>query len=138
MTAAPAPGPPTAVFRLPRSAYLPVLFLGLGVTVLVRSPAWTPVYLIPLAAAFFVARRSTVVDAEAVTVRALFGTRRMPWTRIRGLLVDERGNISAALTDSTAVRLPYVRARHLPVVAQVSGDRLPAITSGDRADRGGS
>ena len=125
-TAAPAEEP-RAVFRLPRSAYLPVLLLALGVTVLVRSAAWLPVYLIPLAAALFVARRSTVIDADAITVRALFGARRMPWAKVRGLLVDDRGNVSAALTDATSVRLAYVRARHLPVLSAVSGNRIPEL-----------
>jgi Bacterial PH domain len=116
-----------AVFRLPRSAYLPVLFLGFGVTVLVSSWAWTAVYLIPLLAAFFVARRATVVDARQITVRAMFGRERIPWDRVRGLLISERGHVSVALDDQSAILLPYVRARHLPVLAQVSGNLVPAI-----------
>jgi hypothetical protein len=116
-----------AVFRLPRSAYLPVLFLGFGVTVLVSSWAWTAVYLIPLLAAFFVARRATLVDTRAITVRAMFGRERIPWSRVRGLLISERGHVSVALDDQSAVLLPYVRARHLPVLSQMSGNLVPAI-----------
>jgi Bacterial PH domain len=116
-----------AVFRLPRSAYLPVLFLGLGVTVLVSSPAWTAVYLVPLLAALFVARRATVVDARQITVRAVFGRERIAWSRVRGLLISERGHVSVALDDQSAVLLPYVRVRHLPVLSQVSGNLVPAI-----------
>jgi hypothetical protein len=116
-----------AVFRLPRSAYLPVLFLGFGVTVLVRSWAWTAVYLVPLLAALFVARRATVVDARQITVRALFGRERIAWSRVRGLLISERGRVSVALDDQSAILLPYVRARHLPVLSQVSGNLVPAI-----------
>lgn len=116
-----------AVFRLPRSAYLPVLFLGFGVTVLVRSWAWTLVYLVPLLAAVFVARRATIVDARQITVRAVFGRERIAWDRVRGLLISTRGNVSVALDDRSAVRLPYVRARHLPVLSQVSGNRVPTI-----------
>ncbi len=116
-----------AVFRLPRSAYLPVLFLGLGVTVLVSSLAWTTVYLVPLLAAFFVARRATIVDARQITVRAMFGRESIPWNRVRGLLISERGHVSVALDDQSAVLLPYVRVRHLPVLSQVSGNLVPAI-----------
>ncbi len=116
-----------AVFRLPRSAYLPVLFLGFGVTVLVSSWAWTLVYLLPLLAALFVARRATIVNSEQITIRAMFGTERVAWSRVRGLLIDDRGRVSVALDDQTAVLLPYVRARHLAVLSQVSGERVPAI-----------
>jgi hypothetical protein len=116
-----------AVFRLPRSAYLPVLFLGFGVTVLVSSWAWTAVYLVPLLGALFVARRATVVDARQISVRAMFGSERIPWTRVRGLLISERGHVSVALDDQSAVLLPYVRVRHLPVLSQVSGNLVPAI-----------
>jgi hypothetical protein len=116
-----------AVFRLPRSAYLPVLFLGFGVSVLVSSWAWTVVYIVPLLAAVFVARRATVMDSEQITVRAIFGTRRLLWNDVRGLLISERGQVSVALDDQTAVRLPYVRLRHLPVLSQISGNRVPTI-----------
>ena len=116
-----------ATFRLPRSAYLPVLFLGFGVTVLVSSWAWLPVYIVPLLAAVFVARRATVVDRDRITVRAIFGTERIPWSRVRGLLISERGQIAVALDDQSSVDLPYVRVRHLPVLSQVSGNLVPAI-----------
>jgi hypothetical protein len=116
-----------AVFRLPRSAYLPVLFLGFGVTVLVSSWAWTLVYLLPLLAALFVARRATLVDTREITVRAMFGRERIPWSRVRGLLISERGHVSVALDDQSAVLLPFVRVRHLPVLSQVSGNMVPAI-----------
>ena len=121
-----------AVFRLPRSAYLPVLFLGFGVTVLVSSWAWTAVYLIPLLAAFFVARRATVVDTRQITVRAMFGRESIPWSRVRGLMISERGHVSVALDDQSAVLLPYVRVRHLPVLSQVSGNLVPAIPARTR------
>ena len=130
----PAANPPTvdnrivrAVFRLPRSAYLPVLFLALGVSVLVSSWWWTLVYLVPLLAAVFVARRATLVDRDRIVVRAILGSVQIPWSGVRGLLIGERGRVSVALDDQTAVRLPYVRVRHLPVLSQVSGNRVPAI-----------
>ena len=132
-------GPPNnavvrATFRLPRSAYLPVLFLVIGVTVLVSSAAWLPVYLLPLLVAVFVARRSTVVDAEQITVRAIFGTVRVPWSRVRGLLIDERNHVSVALDDQTSVELPYVRVRHLDVLSKVSGNLVPAIPAAAPAE----
>ena len=96
-------------------------------TVLVSSWAWLAVYLLPLLVAVFVARRSTVIDAKQITVRAIFGTVRVPWSRVRGLLIDERNHVSVALDDQSSVELPYVRVRHLAVLSQVSGNLVPAI-----------
>ena len=116
-----------AVFRLPRSAYLAVLFLVFGVTVLVRGYAWLPVYLVPLGAAYFIARRATVLDGRGIEVRALLAARRVPWRDVAGLAVDDRGAVSASLVSGAVLRLPYVRVSHLPVLHALTGGRVPAI-----------
>ena len=118
---------PTAMFRLPGSAYIAVLFFGLGITAFVRHPVLILLYAFPVLAAVFIARRSTVVDRESVTVRALFGTRVIRWADVTGLLVDRRDGISVALRDNTAVRLPYVRLRHLPVLSEITDGTVPDI-----------
>lgn len=123
----------TAAFRLPRSAYIAVLFFGLGITVFVRSPALVVLYVFPLLAALFIARRGTFIDRDTITVRALFGTRIIAWSEVAGLLVNRRGGISAVLPDATAVRLPYVRPRHLPVLTRITAGTVPALPSGPPA-----
>jgi PH (Pleckstrin Homology) domain-containing protein len=113
------------VFRLPRPAYLAVLFLALAVTALVQHPVLLVAYLIPLLAIGFIARTATIVDADGITVRALFGSRQMRWDAVRGISVTGR-NVYA-VTDQGAVRLPCVRIRDLATVAAVSGGRLPEL-----------
>ena len=113
------------MFRLPRPAYLAVLFLALAVTALVQHPVLLVAYLIPLLAIGFIARTATIVDADGITVRALFGSRQMRWDAVRGISVTGR-NVYA-VTDQGAVRLPCVRIRDLATVAAVSGGRLPEL-----------
>lgn len=135
MTAA-APTP--RVFRLPRTAYLVVLFLAVGAWPIAlyggQSSGYsdaakvTPfaiVFLIPIVAAAFVARTATVVDTSGITVRAVFGRRAFAWDVIRGLSV-EGNNVYAVLADGR-VRLPCVRIAHLSAVAAASGGRLPEL-----------
>jgi hypothetical protein len=113
------------VFRLPRPAYLAVLFLALAVTALVQHPIFLVAYVVPILATGFIARTATIVDADGLTVRALFGSRHMRWDAVRGISVTGR-NVYA-VTDPGAVRLPCVRIRDLATVAAVSGGRLPEL-----------
>ena len=139
MTAA-APTP--RVFRLPRTAYLVVLFLAVGAwpTALyggeaggyAQPAALTPLvvlFLVPVVVAFFVARTATIVDADGIRVRALFGSRAMRWDEIRGLSVSGRG-VYAVLGDG-AVRLPCVRIANLAELARASGGRVPQLPDPD-------
>jgi hypothetical protein len=113
------------VFRLPRLAYLAVLFLAFGVTALVQHPIVAVAYVLPAAAAMFVARTATVVSADGITVRALIGHRSLPWADVRGLSVTGRA-VYAVAADG-AVRLPCVRVSDLAAVAAASGGHLPQV-----------
>jgi hypothetical protein len=124
------------VFRLPRSAYLAVLFLLFGVAPLAfarggdegSAAVFGPrvaLMLIPVAAAFFIARTATVVSSDGIEVRALFGRRRMSWAQLRGLSI--RGTKIYAVLDDGAVRLPCVRVADLHAVAELSDGRLPPV-----------
>jgi Bacterial PH domain len=112
-------------FRVPRSAYVVVLFLVLGVTALVQYPALAVLYLLPILAGVFIARVATVVDERGITVRALFGSKQLPWSELRGLSVT--GRSVYAVTRDGAVRLPCVRISDLSAVAAASGGHLPAL-----------
>jgi hypothetical protein len=113
------------VFRLPRSAYLAVLFLALCATPLVQHPLASIVYVIPVAAAVFIARTATIVDDHGITVRALVGSRTLPWADLRGLSVT--GRSVYAVTDAGSVRLPCVRLADLAAVSAASGGHLPQL-----------
>jgi hypothetical protein len=104
----------------------PLAFAGFdGPTARIRIGWHTLILLVPLVAAFMVARTATVVTARGIVVRAVFGRRALPWDRIRGLSVTGRG-VYAVLEDGS-VRLPCVRVANLADVARASEGRLPDI-----------
>ena len=126
----------TITFRVPRPAYLSVIFLFVGVTPIalyggpgdaspVAVSALTLLYLVPILAAAFIARTSTRVGPSGLRVSAIFGSREIRWPDIRGLSIDKR-NVYAVLSDGS-VRLPCVRQRDLTAIAAASGGRLPEL-----------
>jgi hypothetical protein len=136
--------PKAAVFRLPSTAYLVVLFLAFGTVPLAFSGAgfgrgadggivappaavgWqTLLLLVPLGAAIFVARTATLVDGTGIRVRAVLGSSRYRWAEVRGLKVEGR-DVYAVLADG-AVRLPFVHVNSLGALARASGGHLPPI-----------
>lgn len=128
--------PQSRVFRLPKSAYLAVLFLVFCSLPLAfaadGSYGARPVYgprmlflLIPVLAIVFIVRTATIVDADGIRVRAAFGSRRIAWTELRGVNVAERA-VYAVVADG-AVRLPCVRIAHLAELARLSAGRLPSL-----------
>jgi hypothetical protein len=131
------------VFRLPRSAYLAVLFLLFCVTPLalassggdqsaVVGPTWRLILLaIPVIAAIFIARTRTVVDDRGFRVRAAFASTTLPWERLQGLSITGRA-IYAVDREGGALRLPCVRVPDLAAIAQASGGRLPEIPEAPR------
>jgi hypothetical protein len=138
--------PDPVVIRLPRTAYLAVVFLLFGALVVafgdnhphdVEDSAkgtvfagftvgWQAVALaVPLLVAVFIARTATIVSSDGLRVRALFGSRDLPWDIVRGLTVSGRG-VYAVLADGV-VRLPCVRIAHLGPMSRFSAGRLPEI-----------
>ncbi|HEY3738129.1 MAG TPA: PH domain-containing protein [Jatrophihabitans sp.] len=139
------------VFRLPTLAYLAVLLLiactvplafagngegtiidhndqvndhssgigGLHVTPLIV------LLVIPILAALYIGRTATFVSEDGIRVRAIFGSRTLPWTSIRGLETAERAVY--AVIEGGAVRLPCVRLADLHAVAAASGGHLPDL-----------
>jgi hypothetical protein len=90
------------------------------------APGLQVLYLLPLILAFWVIRTRTVVGPETMTAYRIWGTRRIAWSDVAGLRVDDRSRIWAVLHGGDEVGLPALRARHLPVLAAISGGRLPA------------
>jgi hypothetical protein len=143
----PAELPAPRTFRLPRSAYLIVLFLlfcsvplalaGGGNSAQIPDDAQFGIQtdttvgprllflLIPIAAAVFIARTRTQVGRDGIDVRALFGRRWLPWEQLRGLSISGR-SVYAVCRDGS-VRLPCVRVSDLNALATASAGRLPDI-----------
>ncbi len=117
----------TATFRLPLTALLGVFGLVVCMTpVAFGAPGLQLLYLLPLILAFWLVRTRTVVGPETLTAYRIWGTRRISWSDLAGLRVDGRSRIRAVLRTGDEVGLPALRARHLPVLAVISGGRLPA------------
>jgi Bacterial PH domain len=122
------------VFRLPRLAYVAVLFLLFCAAPVAFSSTggdtsgteYGPrlaVLLVPLLAIVFIARTATIVDGAGLVVRAILGRRTLAWDRIRGLSVS--GRSVYAVLDDGAVRLPCVRVADLAAMSRASSGRLP-------------
>jgi Bacterial PH domain len=117
--------------RLPLTALLGVFGLIVCMTpVAFGAPGLQVLYLVPLSLGYWVIRNRTVVSADAVVAHRVWGSQRMAWSELAGLRVDDQSRIWAVLHGGDEVGLPAVRARHLPVLAALSGGRLPATFSG--------
>jgi hypothetical protein len=114
-----------AVFRVPPLAVLGAVLLAVCATpVAFGAPFFWLIYLVPVAVVVWVLRVRTVADADALTVRRLVGTRRVPWSEISSLRLRDRGGVRAVLTDGAELPLPSVRIRDLPQLAAASGGHL--------------
>jgi hypothetical protein len=135
-------------FRLPRSAYLIVLFVLFCTVPLAFAGSGTHdatsgatdssgtstdveygprllLLLIPIAVTVFIARTRTRVDGDGISVRALLGTRRLAWSELRGLSVSGRSVYAVAADGS--VRLPCVGIADLAALSRASAGRLPEV-----------
>jgi hypothetical protein len=74
------------------------------------------------------------VDGERIVARGTFGKRVVPWSDVKAIKVVPKGWLSAVLTDDSLVRLPAVRAAHLPMLSQVSGGRVADPTAVPETD----
>jgi hypothetical protein len=110
-----------------RTSLLPVVVLAFCVLPLGTATAWWLVLLIvPAALAAWVLRVGVDVGGDGVTVRSLAGARTVPWPELAGIRVGERAELWLVTTAGTQVRLPVLRARDLPRLAELSGGRIPA------------
>lgn len=116
----------TARFRTNRTTLLGVLVFALCLTTLAAASPWLLLLLVvPALVAAWVLRTGFDIDGDAVTVRSLLGSRRVPWTEVAGIRVGERADLWLVTTGGTEVRLPAVRARDLPAIGRASDGRIP-------------
>ncbi|MDQ5855115.1 MAG: PH domain-containing protein [Actinomycetota bacterium] len=126
----------TATFRRPLTALIGVFGLTVCVTpVAFGAPGLQVLYLVPLGVALWLVRTRTVVDRDTMVAHRVVGSRRITWSELHGLRIDDRSRVWAVLHDGEEVGLPAVRARDLPLLAALSGGRLPdpLAASGDQA-----
>jgi hypothetical protein len=109
-----------------RTALLPVVVLVFCFLPLAVLSPWLLVLLaVPAALAAYVVRVGVDVSDTAVTARSLVGTRTVPWSEVSGIRVGDRSGLWLVTTAGTQVQLPALRARDLPVLASLSGGRIP-------------
>jgi len=115
------------VIRIPRLAHL-------GVFILLFCAAfpffgWPAVlwilFLIPIAAAWWVERTRTTVSAGGLDLRTIFGSRHVDWSQIQGLRIPKRGWVRAHLSDDSEVALPAVSYDRLKDLVAASDGRIP-------------
>jgi hypothetical protein len=124
--------PARLVFRRsPLALAALAFFLVAAIPFAFGAPWLWLIYVVPLGLAYWIVRVRTVIDAESVTARRLFGRRSVPWSEISSLRLGKKSRVSAVLTDDTELPLPTVHVRDLPALAAVSGGRLPDPTQAE-------
>ncbi|KWX21440.1 PH domain-containing protein [Mycolicibacterium wolinskyi] len=115
------------VIRISPMAHFAVGFFALGLLALVfTEPEWfAPLLVIPIALSVAIVRYRTVADADTVTARSLLGSETVPWSDIEGLRFDRASWAIAHRTNGSDLRLPGVTFATLPLLAEVSGGRVP-------------
>jgi len=117
--------PERLVFRTPAVAVLAALLLALCATPFaVGAPGFFLIYLVPLGIVVWVLRTRTTADADGLTVRRLFTSRRFPWASLKGLRLTKRAGVRAVPAEGREIPLPAVRTRHLSALSLISGGRL--------------
>jgi hypothetical protein len=118
--------PATVTFRLPLTSLIGVFGLIVCMTPVAFGVSGLQVlYLGPLALAVWLVRTRTVVGPETMVAHRVWGSRRIAWSDIAGLRIDDQSRISAVLRAGDDVRLPTLRARDLPLLVALSHGRLP-------------
>jgi hypothetical protein len=114
------------VVRISPTAHFASGFGALGLLAVVLAVPWTaPLLVIPLIASAMIVRLRTVADSQTVTARTLLGSRTVSWTDINGLRFEKGSWARAELTSGEDLRLPAVTFSTLPLLAGVSGGRVP-------------
>lgn len=115
------------VLKISPMAHFASGFLALSLLVLIPVfPTWGSAFLvIPIMVSVAIVRLRTVAGRDAVTVRGLSGSRTIPWEEIEGLRFTKSAWARARLHGGEEVTLPAVTFSTLPLLAAVSGGRVP-------------
>lgn len=113
-------------FRRPLTALIGVFGLTVCMTpVAFGLPGLQVLYLVPSGIAIWLVRSRTVVGPDTVVVHRVLGSRRLPWSDLKGLRMDARSRVWAVLHGGEEIALPAVRTRDLSLLAAASNGRLP-------------
>lgn len=114
------------MFRIPAPALIAAAAIAICATPFAwGAPGLQAVYLLPLGFGWWVVRNRTTVDPTRLVARGTFGKRVVAWDDVKAIKVVPKGWLSAVLADGSLVRLPAVRAGHLPALSAISRGRVP-------------
>ncbi len=115
------------VIRISPMAHFAVGFFTLGMLALViAGPQWVALLLvIPVLLSVLIIRYRTVADSETVTARSVLSSETVRWDDIDGLRFNRSSWATAQLKNGSELRLPAVTFATLPLLAEVSGGRVP-------------
>jgi hypothetical protein len=99
-----------------------------AVPLLAGSPYLGVVLLVPLAVAVWAWRAGTDADRAGLTVRALLGSRRVPWSQVDAIATGPGRRVTATLVDGKSLALTAVTPADVPRLVAASGTR-PATSS---------
>jgi hypothetical protein len=134
VTTAEVPTPERLVFRCSPIGVLAALVAAVCVTpVAVTVPGMLVLYLLPVGAIYLVLRIRTTVAADGLVIRRALRTTRVAWSDVTALRLG-RSRLGAVLSSGAELPLPAVRVRDLPLLARVSGGRLPDPETGRRPE----
>ncbi len=114
------------IFRLPGvSLVIPFLFFICVTPLANAGPDWLlALYALPVVGLIYILITRTVADREVIRTTGLLGPRRIAWSDLDGFEFRGPRWAIAVANSGRRVRLPMVRPRDLPRLAQVSGGRL--------------
>jgi hypothetical protein len=99
-----------------------------GAVPLASSRAYLlPIALVPILIAVWGWRAGTDVGPAGLRVRALLGSRLVPWSHVAALMPADRRRVYAVLTTGRKVRLPAVGAAELATFPDTAAEK-PAPT----------
>lgn len=103
--------------------------LGLLAPVLTWPALCAPLLVIPVILSALIVRLRTVADEQTVTARTLLGSDTVAWSDIDGLRFGKsswaRAQLKDGIKEGNELRLPAVTFSTLPLLAEVSGGRVP-------------
>ncbi|MEV4318338.1 PH domain-containing protein [Actinocrispum sp. NPDC049592] len=124
------------VFRTPPTANLaPLLLIVAATPFAFAAPLLWLIYIVPVLVIVWIVRNRTTATPDAVVVRSTFAGRTFKWDDIASLKLDN-GRVSVVESDGTVTKLPCVRLRHLGLLSQISGGRIPDPAAKPSAEAG--
>ncbi|KWV32512.1 PH domain-containing protein [Micromonospora rifamycinica] len=116
----------TLRFRHHQAVLVAAVIATIGALPLAAARAYLlPVLLVPLVVAAWAWRSGTDADRRELRLRALVGSRRVPWEQVVELTADPRGRAVVRLADGQQLLLPAVRGVDLPRLVSITGQALP-------------